>query len=105
MLQIKRKKEHTMTNRDPAATSHLEGNYDPFGWLEKCRSCVSNWLAARSKRAQARRLADQLARLDPHLRADIGLPRDFEFPRGARSVIAVETLIRLMTERERRGDE
>jgi hypothetical protein len=101
MLQIKRKKEHAMTNRDPAATSHLEGNYDPFGWLEKCRSCVSNWLAARSRRARARRLADQLARLDPHMRDDIGLPRDFEIPRGARSTIAVETLIRIMTERER----
>jgi hypothetical protein len=101
MLQIKRKKEHTMTNRDPAATSHLEGNYDPLGWLEKCRSCVSNWLAARTRKARARRLADQLARLDPHMRDDIGLPSDFEIPRGGRSVLAVESLIRIMTERER----
>ena len=90
-----------MTNRDPAATSRLEGNHDPFGWLEKCRSRVSIWLAARSRRARTRRLADQLARLDPHMQADIGLPRDFEFPRGAPSVLAVESLIRIMNDRER----
>lgn len=89
------------THRQQSAASHLEGVHDPFAWLEKCRSCIANWLAGRAKKAQARRLAELVSRMDPHLRDDIGLPRDLEIPRGSNSTIAIATLIEVMSERRR----
>ena len=89
------------THRQQSTASHLEGANDPFAWLEKCRSCIANWLAGRARKAQARRLAELVSRMDPHLRDDIGLPRDLEIPRGSNSTIAIATLIEVMSERRR----
>ena len=92
-----------MTTHRPqsAAAAHLEGAYDPFAWLEKCRSCIANWLAGRARKAEARRLAELVSRMDPHLREDIGFARDLEIPRGSQPTIAIATLIEIMTERRR----
>ena len=62
---------------------------------------LANWLAGRAKKAQARRLAELVSRMDPHLRDDIELPRDLEIPRGSNSTIAIATLIEVMSERRR----
>lgn len=82
-----------MTIREPA----ILGNADT-GWLEKCRNCVANWLAARRKLKAARRLDEELARMDPHLLEDIGMTGRAEQARArlAGEYIAPASLPRTM---------